>query len=58
VDADVLAGIRALLAERPEWLVVEREKHAPGAGRPPGTAIGERPVSAAPADVDEDDAAD
>ena len=54
-DSMTTEEIRALLDERPEWLVVEREKHAPGSGRPPGTAIGERPVSAAPVDVDEDD---
>jgi hypothetical protein len=42
-DSMTTAEIRALLAERPEWLVVEREKHAPGTGRTPGTAIGERP---------------
>jgi len=54
-DSMTTEEIRALLDERPEWLVVEREKHAPGTGRPPGTAIGERPTSAAPVDVDEDD---
>jgi len=42
-DAMTTAEIRALLEERPEWLVVEREKHAPGSGRTPGTAVGERP---------------
>lgn len=46
-DAMTTAEIRALLDERPEWLVAEREKHAPGTGRPPGTAIGERPATAA-----------
>ncbi|MBU1251091.1 MAG: DUF5997 family protein [Microcella pacifica] len=54
-DSMTTEEIRALLDERPEWLVVEREKHAPGTGRPPGTAIGERPTSAAPVDIDEDD---
>lgn len=43
-DSMTTAEIRALLEERPEWLVEEREKHAPGTGRIPGTAIGERPV--------------
>lgn len=43
-DSMTTEEIRALLDERPEWLVVEREKHAPGSGRPPGTAIGERPT--------------
>lgn len=43
-DAMTTAEIRALLDERPEWLVAEREKHVPGSGRIPGTAIGERPV--------------
>ncbi len=42
-DSMTTEDIRALLDERPEWLVVEREKHAPGSGRPLGTAIGERP---------------
>jgi hypothetical protein len=28
----------------PEWLSIEREKHAPGTGAAPGTAIGERPA--------------
>jgi hypothetical protein len=36
--------IRTLLADLPDWLVAEREKHAPGTGRPPGTAVGERPA--------------
>lgn len=44
-DSMTTDEIRALLEERPEWLVEEREKHAPGTGRVPGTAIGERPVS-------------
>lgn len=42
-DSMTTAEIRALLLDPPEWLSVEREKHAPGTGRPPGTAIGERP---------------
>lgn len=42
-DSMTSAEIRALLDERPEWLVAEREKFAPGSGRVPGTAIGERP---------------
>ena len=37
----------------PEWLSIEREKHAPGTGAAPGTAIGERPRTAA-ADDDAD----
>lgn len=43
-DSMTTAEIRALLDERPEWLVEEREKFAPGSGRVPGTAIGERPT--------------
>lgn len=43
-DAMTTAEIGALLDERPEWLVAEREKFAPGSGRVPGTAIGERPT--------------
>lgn len=46
--------IRALLADRPEWLVAEREKHVPGSGRIPGTAVGERPARAEVADDDDD----
>lgn len=60
-DSMMTAEIKALLEEMPEWLVVEREKHAPGSGRPPGTAIGERPVTAASTrndDGDEDDGLD
>jgi len=57
-DSLTTAEIKALLDDRPEWLVAEREKHVPGSGRPPGTAIGERPASATPArsvgDDDED----
>ena len=56
-DSMTTAEIKALLDDRPEWLVAEREKHVPGSGRPPGTAIGERPVSATPRvaeDGDED----
>jgi hypothetical protein len=44
-DAMTTEEIRGLLEERPEWLVDEREKHAPGTGRIPGTAIGERPTA-------------
>ncbi len=43
-DAMTTAEIRALLDDRPEWLVNEREKHLPGSGRIPGTAVGERPA--------------
>jgi hypothetical protein len=42
-DSMTTAEIRALLEERPEWLIAEREKFAPGTGIVPGTAIGERP---------------
>jgi hypothetical protein len=42
-DAMTTAEIHALLDDRPEWLIAEREKHAPGTGRIPGTAVGERP---------------
>jgi len=52
-DAMTTTEIRALLEERPEWLVEEREKFLPGSGRVPGTAIGERPVRDEPAS-DED----
>lgn len=45
-DSMTTAEIAALLEEMPEWLVVERDKHAPGTGVRPGTAVGERPVSA------------
>lgn len=47
--------IRALLAALPEWLVAEREKHVPGSGRPPGTAIGERPARVEPVADDDDE---
>ena len=54
-DSMTTDEIRALLADRPEWLVIEREKHVPGSGRVPGTAIGERPARAeAPDDGDDD----
>jgi hypothetical protein len=43
-DSMTTSEIRALLADMPEWLSVEREKHAPGTGAAPGTAVGERPV--------------
>lgn len=42
-DSLTTAEIRALLDERPAWLIAEREKFAPGTGIVPGTAIGERP---------------
>ncbi|MGN6326334.1 DUF5997 family protein [Pseudolysinimonas sp.] len=42
-DAMTTAEIHALLDDRPEWLITEREMHAPGSGRIPGTAVGERP---------------
>jgi len=45
-DSMTTAEIKALLEEMPEWLVVERDKHVPGTGVKPGTAVGERPVSA------------
>ena len=45
-DVMTTAEIAALLAEMPEWLVEEREKRAPGSGRAPGTAVGERPTAA------------
>ncbi|MDO8338307.1 MAG: DUF5997 family protein [Microcella sp.] len=58
-DSMTTAEIKALLEEMPEWLVVERDKHAPGTGVKPGTAVGERPASSTsrPNDVadDEDD---
>ena len=54
-DSMTTDEIRALLADRPEWLVAEREKHAPGTGRPPGTAIGERPARAESARPNADD---
>ncbi len=54
-DSLTTAEIRALLAERPEWLVDEREKFAPGTGREPGTAIGERPARPDPGPVADDD---
>lgn len=40
---DVAQRPRARLHERPGRLAAERERHAPGTGRTPGTAIGERP---------------
>jgi len=54
-DSMTTAEIRALLDERPEWLVVEREKFAPGTGREPGTAIGERPARPEPIAEDDDE---
>ena len=58
-DAMTTAEIHALLDERPEWLVAEREKHAPGTGRIPGTAIGERPGGVrAETEPEDDDAGD
>jgi hypothetical protein len=44
-DAMTTAEIRALLDDRPDWLIAEREKHAPGTGIVPGTAVGERPTA-------------
>ncbi|GAA1704588.1 hypothetical protein GCM10009792_25730 [Microcella alkalica] len=55
-DSMTTAEITALLEEMPEWLVVERDKHAPGTGVKPGTAVGERPVS--PTSRTSDDADD
>ncbi len=43
-DSMTTSEIRDLLADRPSWLVAEREKHTPGSGIIPGTAIGERPA--------------
>lgn len=54
-DSLTTAEIRALLADRPTWLVNEREKHAPGTGNIPGTAIGERPPRAEKPVTDDDD---
>lgn len=54
-DSMTTTEIRALLDERPEWLVEEREKHLPGSGRIPGTAIGERPVTGPRPDPEDDD---
>ncbi|MDQ2698795.1 MAG: DUF5997 family protein, partial [Actinomycetota bacterium] len=31
-DSMTTEEIRALLDERPEWLIAEREKHTPGSG--------------------------
>jgi len=42
-DSMTTVEIRALLADMPEWLSIERDKHAPGTGRPQGSAVGERP---------------
>ncbi|MEO8527646.1 MAG: DUF5997 family protein [Pseudolysinimonas sp.] len=44
-DSMTSVEIRDLLADRPAWLVTEREKHVPGSGVVPGTAIGERPIT-------------
>jgi len=44
-DSMTTAEIKALIEEMPVWLVAERDKHAPGTGVKPGTAVGERPVS-------------
>lgn len=57
-DSMTTAEIKALLEEMPEWLVIERDKHAPGTGVKPGTAVGERPVSSTSRqsdDVDDED---
>ncbi len=53
-DVMTTAEIQALLTEMPAWLVDEREKRAPGTGRKPGTAVGERPAQATAADGDGD----
>jgi hypothetical protein len=42
-DSMTTSEIRAILADMPDWLSDEREKHAPGTGRAPGTAVGTRP---------------
>lgn len=57
-DVMTTAEIAALLDEMPAWLVDEREKRAPGTGRKPGTAVGERPARPEAADGDPDDDAD
>lgn len=58
-DHMTTAEIRALLDDRPEWLVAEREKHAPGTGIVPGTGVGERPARAeSPRDLDDDEFTD
>lgn len=61
-DSMTTAEIHALLDDRPAWLVAEREKFAPGSGIVPGTAIGERPVTASSRqggdDADDDDSDD
>lgn len=57
-DVMTTAEIQALLAEMPEWLVEEREKRAPGTGRKPGTAVGERPARATAAADDDSDGDD
>lgn len=44
-DSMTTSEIHAVLNENPEWLVDEREMFAPGTGRKPGTAIGERPTA-------------
>lgn len=54
-DSMTTTEIRALLDERPDWLVDEREKFAPGTGRVPGTAIGERPARPEPEVADDDE---
>ncbi|MDO9590203.1 MAG: DUF5997 family protein [Microcella sp.] len=53
-DSMTTEEIRALLDELPEWLVAEREKHAPGTGRPAGTAVGERPARVEPDHADDE----
>jgi|GEM_PF-864923 len=55
-DSMTTAQIRDLLADMPEWLSDEREKFAPGTGRAPGTAVGERPPrSESAAETDPED---
>lgn len=57
-DSMTTAEITALLAERPQWLVLERDKLSPGSGTVAGTAVGERPTGehhrARTAKVDDD----
>lgn len=57
-DVMTTAEIAALLDEMPAWLVDEREKRAPGTGRKPGTAVGERPARPESGAGDADDDAD
>lgn len=54
-DSMTTSEIRTLLADMPEWLSIEREKHAPGTGAAPGTAVGERPTRRDEPDDEPDD---